>query len=120
MKKIKLKNNIYYYEVSIKPYVDTVGITVYMWKQHRFETILTSDDVLNIQDSIGKGFVSTERALSTGVNSYFGPKKKTDHIQLLPMDLGNKSFKLIFTDKHIFCLKTCSYTRKMGINPVNM
>ena len=46
-----------------------------MWKQHNFETVFTSDDVLNIKDAIGMGFGSRERALSMGVNYYFGPRR---------------------------------------------
>ena len=33
-----------------------------MWKQHDFETILTSNNLYNIQDGIGKGFGLRERA----------------------------------------------------------
>ena len=71
--KLQVNNNINYYEVSGKPNVDIIGNTLSMWKQHNFETIFTSDDVLNIQDAIGKGFGSRERALSMGVNDYVGP-----------------------------------------------
>ena len=42
-------------------------------EKHEFETIFTSNDVMNIQDRIGKGFGSRERAYSMGVNDYFGP-----------------------------------------------
>ena len=44
-----------------------------MWKQHDFETIFTYNDVMKIQDNIGKGFGSREIAYSMGLNAYFGP-----------------------------------------------
>ena len=58
MTKIKVNNNIFYFELSIQPNVDIKGITVSMWKWHNFETIFTYIDVMNIQDSIGKFFGS--------------------------------------------------------------
>ena len=58
MTEVQVNNNIYYYKSSSKPNVEIIGITISMWKQNDFETIFTSDDVLNIQDAIGKGFVS--------------------------------------------------------------
>ena len=57
MKKLQVKN-IFYFELSIKPNVDILGITVSMWKQYDFDTIFISNDVLNIQDGIGKVFGS--------------------------------------------------------------
>ena len=73
MKKVQVNNNIYHYEVIIKPNVYIVGITVYIWKQHSFETIFSYDDVINIQYSVGNGFSYRERAFYMVVNSYFGP-----------------------------------------------
>ena len=58
MTKVQVKNNIYYYEVSIKTNVEIIDITVSMWENYIFEAIFTSDDVLNIQYAIGKGFGS--------------------------------------------------------------
>ena len=47
---------------------------MYLVLQSRdFETIFASNDVLNIQDVIGKLFGYIERAYSMGVNGYFGP-----------------------------------------------
>ena len=40
MTKIQVKNKIYYYELSSKPNVGTIGITVSVWKQHIFEKYL--------------------------------------------------------------------------------
>ena len=54
-------NDIYYYEVISKPNVEIIVITVSMWKRQNFETIFTSDDVLNIQDVIRNGFGSREK-----------------------------------------------------------
>ena len=56
MEKVQVNKNIFYYELSIKPNVDMLGITVYMRKQHKFETILHSNDVMNVKESIGEGF----------------------------------------------------------------
>ena len=48
MTKVKVnKNSFYTFNVNI------LGITVSMWKQHDFETIFSSNDVMNIQDGIG-------------------------------------------------------------------
>ena len=54
MIKVQVKNNIFYFELSSKPDVDILGISVSMWKNHGFETIFTSNFVINIQDVIGK------------------------------------------------------------------
>ena len=70
-----MNNKIYCYEFSSQPNVDLIGITLYMCNQHVFETILNFDDVLNIQDYIGKIFGSRERSFSMVVNDYFGPRK---------------------------------------------
>ena len=44
-----------------------------MWEFHEFETIFTSNDVMNIQYAIGKLFGSRERSYSMEVNVYFVP-----------------------------------------------
>ena len=79
MKNLQVKNNIYYYEVSSKPNVDIIGITVFTRKQNIFETVFTSYYVLYIQYSIGNWFGYRERVLSMELNSYFLPiiKKHT-------------------------------------------
>ena len=56
--KIKSEKHIFYFELSSKHNVDILYVTISMWKQHDFETILASNDVMNIQDAIGKGFGS--------------------------------------------------------------
>ena len=63
MTKVQVKNNIYYYEISSKLNVYIIWITGSMCKQLVFETIFTSDDVLNIKDAIGKRFGYIEREL---------------------------------------------------------
>ena len=73
MTKVQVKNDIFYYELSRKSNVYIIGITLSMWKQHNFETIFTSNDVLNIQDEIEKGFWYQERAYSMVVNDSFVP-----------------------------------------------
>ena len=50
-----MNKNILCFDLSSKPNVDKIGITVSMWKQHDFETIFTSNDVMKIQDAIGMG-----------------------------------------------------------------
>ena len=49
MTKVKVKNNVFYYELSSKPNVDIIVITVYLWKQHNLETIFTSNNVMNMK-----------------------------------------------------------------------
>ena len=56
--KLQVNKNIFNFELSIKPNVDIYGIVVSMWEKHEFETIFTSNDVMNIQDGIDKGFGS--------------------------------------------------------------
>ena len=43
--------------------------------KHYFEIILTSNDVTDIQDGIGKVFGSREISYSMGVNTFFGPRQ---------------------------------------------
>ena len=43
-------------------------------KEHNFENIVTSDDVLNIQFVIEKGFGYRERSFYMGEYDYFDPK----------------------------------------------
>ena len=71
--KVQPNKNILYPELSSKPNVDIDVITVSIWKTHDFEAISTSNDVMKIQNGIGKGFGSIEIAYSMGVNAYFGP-----------------------------------------------
>ena len=54
--KVKVNNNIFYFELSIKPNAKIIVITVSMCKRHNFETIFISNDVMNIKYAIGKGF----------------------------------------------------------------
>ena len=49
MTRVRANKNIFYFELSSKIKVDIVGITVYMWGKRQFETILTSNDAMNIQ-----------------------------------------------------------------------
>ena len=44
-----------------------------MWKNNDFDTIFTSNDVMNIKDKIWKWFGYGEIEYSMGVNAYFGP-----------------------------------------------
>ena len=68
-------------------------------EKHDFGAILTSIDVVNIQDEIGKVFVYREDMV---VNAYFGPRKQIDHMKHLTMDLENFGLKLIVIERHIF------------------
>ena len=56
---------------------------------------------MNIQDGIGKIFGYIEIAYSMGVNAYFGPRQKIDHMQHLTTDPENLGLKLIITGRHI-------------------
>ena len=71
MKKAQVKINILYFELISKPNVYILGLKVYTWKLHDLETILTSNDVMNNQDYIGKVFGSIEKASYMVVNNYF-------------------------------------------------
>ena len=51
-----MNRNISYFELGNKPNVDVVGIAVSMWEKYEFETIFSSNDVMNIQYGIFKGF----------------------------------------------------------------
>ena len=77
----------------------------YLYSKHEFETIFTSNDVINIQYGIGKGFGYRERAYSLGEIAYFGLNGSIEHMQHLTMDLENISLKLIIIDRHIFIHK---------------
>ena len=58
MTKIQVNNNIYYHEVISKPNFYIIVIALCMWKQNHFETTFNSDNRLNIQYVILKGFGS--------------------------------------------------------------
>ena len=75
MTKVQANKNNLYFELSSKPNVDILGITVSMWKQYDFETTFTSYDVMNIQYAIGKVFGSIEIAYYIWVNDYFCPRR---------------------------------------------
>ena len=47
----------------------------YLCEKHNFESIFTSNDVMNIQDGIGEGFGDIERVYYIDVNNYFGPRR---------------------------------------------
>ena len=46
-----------------------------MSKRHDFEAIFTSNDIMNIQDGIGKRFRSIKRTYYIGINADFGPRR---------------------------------------------
>ena len=69
-----MKIYIFFFELSSKPYVGMMGLTVSMCKLHEFETIFTSNDVVNNQYSIGIIFGSREIAYYMGVYAYFVPR----------------------------------------------
>ena len=56
MTKVQVNKNIFYFELSSKPNVGILRITVSMWRKHELVAIFTSNDVMNIQDAIGKVF----------------------------------------------------------------
>ena len=58
MTKVNVNQNMFYFELSSKPNVDIYGITVSIYKKREFETIFTSNYVMNIQYEIGEGFGS--------------------------------------------------------------
>ena len=62
MTKLQVNKNIFFVELSSKPNVDIIVITLYMCKIYDFETIFISNDVMNIQDGVRKGSGSREIA----------------------------------------------------------
>ena len=71
-----MNKNIFYFGFISKPNDGIIVITLSLWKCHDFETILNSNDVMNIQDKIGNGFGYQERAYPMDVNAYFGPRSR--------------------------------------------
>ena len=74
-------------------------------KKNYFETIFTSNDDINIQDVIDKGFGFRERAYSMVVNAYFGPRGTHIPHATPKYAPGKLSFKLIIIDRNIFLHK---------------
>ena len=56
-KKVRVNKYIFHFELSSNPNVDKLGITISMWK-YDFETILTYNYFMNIQDGIVNEFGS--------------------------------------------------------------
>ena len=54
MTKVEANDNIYYYEVSIKPNIEIIGISVYLRKQHNFEPYLLLMISLKLKMSLGR------------------------------------------------------------------
>ena len=54
MKKTEVNKNIFCPEHRSKPNVDIIGIAVYMQKRIDLETIFTTNNFVNIQDTVGK------------------------------------------------------------------
>ena len=103
--KLQTYKNIFYLEPNSKPNIDIFGITVSMWKQHNFETLFNSNDIMNIQYKIENRFLSKEWVYSMGLNTYFGPRWKYIPHATPEYGPGKYSLKLIITDKHIFLQK---------------
>ena len=102
MTKVQAKKNIFYFELSSKQNVDIEGITVSMQKKHQFETIFTSNDVMNIQYGIGKVFGSRERSYYVGVNDYFGHRQTNIPHATLNYEPGKSGFEVDYY-RHKYC-----------------
>ena len=113
IKKLQVSNKIYYYGVSSKPNVGIIGISVSMRKQHNFEIIFTSEDVLNIQYAIGKGFGYRERTFSMGVNYYFGPIRTNRPHASPNYETGQPKFEIDYYRQKYFSPENDSYMRKV-------
>ena len=70
-------------------------------EKNEFETILTSKDVMNIQDGIGKGLGTRERTQSIEFNAYFIPRLTSRPHATPNYVTGNISLSLIIIDRHI-------------------
>ena len=76
MTKVQVNKNIFHFKLSSKTKILIYLVLQYLFGgKHDFETILTSNGVMNIQYGIGKGFGSRERAYYTGVNYCCGPRQ---------------------------------------------
>ena len=89
-----------------------------MWEKHDFETIFTSNYVMNIHDGIGKVFGSIERAYSMGANAYFGPRSTNRPHATSNYEPGKSKFEVDYY-RHTYCspLKL-AHTRKNWKNQV--
>ena len=67
-----------------------------------FETILTSNDVMNIQYGIGKRFRSRERAYYMGANDYFGPIRNNRPHATPNYNTGKYKFEVDYY-RQIYC-----------------
>ena len=92
MTKLQVNKHIFYFELSSKPHVDTIVIKVSIWRRNYFETIFTSDDLVNIQYAIGKVFGYIERAYSM-LEKKIVLKEQIDLTQHLTINLVNLSLK---------------------------
>ena len=92
MTKLQVNKHIFYFELSSKPHVDTIVIKVSIWRRNYFETIFTSDDLVNIQYAIGKVFWYIERVYSM-LEKKIVLKEQIDLTQHLTINLVNLSLK---------------------------
>ena len=70
-----MNKDIFYFKPIIESIFDMLGITVSIWKKNDFESIFTSNDVMNIQYGIREGFGDRERVYYIDVNNHFGPRR---------------------------------------------
>ena len=96
MTEVQVNKIIFYFQLNSKPNDGILGITVSMWKRHGFETIFTSNDVMNIKYTIGNVFGSIERACYMGVNAYFGPRRTNIPHSTLIYEPGKFKFKIYY------------------------
>ena len=83
-----------------------------MWVNHEFETIFTSNDVMNIQYEIGKGFGCRERSYYMGLNASFCPIRK--NIPHAPPNYGpeRSKFEAYYYRQTGFSPEKVSHIRK--------
>ena len=87
-----------------------------MWEKHKFETIFTYNDVMNVQYVLVQGFGSREIEHSMGINAYFGPRR-TNRPHATPNYGTRKSrFEVDYYRKTYFSPEKVAHNRKICKN----
>ena len=101
--KLQVNNNNLYHEMSSKDNVENIGIKLSMCKEHKFEAIFTSDNVMNIQYAIVKGFNYREVALYMRRHFYFDPIRTNIPHAAPSYGTGRSNFENNYY-RQIFCI----------------
>ena len=80
--------------------------------KHDFRTIFTSNDVINIQDVIGKEFGYREISYSIRLNSYYGPRQKNIPHSTPNCGPGKSKFEVDYYRQTYFSPEKLAHTQK--------